>query len=231
MSWQRIGWHRQIAPCGEATSAASPARSRRFEYEAMLSDAGFDEISVTFHPPGRRRHATARSSRQFAPRERSRAHRIKRLRPDGPPGAARRLGPSRPSLRARERAEGDAATCAHLLEFDSVHSRWPRRVARPRRVRGRRHDDHVDARAEPGDVPWGELGVDVVLECSGRFRSAETLAPYLTRGARGGSGGAGQDAGALNVGARGERRPLRPALHDIVTGASCTRTASLRSSR
>jgi glyceraldehyde 3-phosphate dehydrogenase len=33
----------------------------------------------------------------------------------------------------------------------------------------------------PGDVPWDELGVDLVLECSGRFRTPETLAPYFER--------------------------------------------------
>src|SRR3954447_25787176 len=69
---------------------------------------------------------------------------------------------------------GDAATSAHLLTFDSVHGRWARDV--------RGDDDgllidgrlvgHSSERA-PGDVAWGEFGVDVVLECSGKFRTRD----------------------------------------------------------
>ena len=82
--------------------------------------------------------------------------------------------------------KGDAATSAHLLTFDSVHGRWD---ARCRGDGGRRWS--IDGAsvgysqvAEPGDVPWDEHGVDVVLECSGKFRTRETLEPYFERGVR-----------------------------------------------
>ena len=80
---------------------------------------------------------------------------------------------------------GDAATAAHLLCFDSVHGRWDRAAT---------GDDDtltVDGRAigyseagAPGDVPWADHGAEVVLECSGRFRTIESLTPYFERGVR-----------------------------------------------
>ena len=98
---------------------------------------------------------------------------------------------------------GDAATAAHLLEFDSVHGRWDRECAGRRATASR-----STARAlallrrtrRPASVPWGELGVDIVLECTGRFRTPETLAPYFERGVRKVIVAAPvKDDGALNV--------------------------------
>src|ERR1035438_6176609 len=71
---------------------------------------------------------------------------------------------------------GDASTAAHLLTFDSIHGRWSEDV------HGDGESLTIDGTmvgysgaAEPGDVPWGELGVEIVLECSGRFRTAAAL--------------------------------------------------------
>ena len=79
--------------------------------------------------------------------------------------------------------KGDAATAAHLLTFDSLHGRWPHDV------RGTDSQLTIDGQAlsysahgQPGDVPWAEYGVDLVLECSGKFRTPATLAPYLQAG-------------------------------------------------
>jgi glyceraldehyde 3-phosphate dehydrogenase len=139
---------------------------------------------------------------------------------------ALRAGWGRPDLRFLHVNElnGDAETCAHLLEFDSVHGRWPRQIA------ARDGALEVDGTpltltrsAEPGGVSWGELGVAVVLECSGRFRTPETLAPFFARGASKVVVAAPvKDAGALNVvlGVNDER--YDPDVHDIVTAASCT---------
>ena len=72
-------------------------------------------------------------------------------------------------------------------------------------------------------MPWGDLGVDVVLECSGRFRTPETLAPYFERGVRKVVVAAPvKHESALNVvmGVNDDR--YDPARHDIVTAASCT---------
>lgn len=67
--------------------------------------------------------------------------------------------------------EGDTATAAHLLTFDSVHGRWDRRVDASEdalAIDGR--SVAYSAVATPGDVPWASHGVDVILECSGEFQ-------------------------------------------------------------
>src|SRR4051794_35035916 len=67
---------------------------------------------------------------------------------------------------------GDAATAAHLLTFDSVHGRWDagHRGSGSELVVAGSTLSYSRA-TEPAEIPWGALGVDVVLECSGRFRS------------------------------------------------------------
>ena len=76
--------------------------------------------------------------------------------------------------------------------------------------------------ASPGKVDWAELGVDVVIESSGRFRTPETLQPYFDSGVRKVVVAAPVKEGALNVvmGCNDDR--YDPALHNLVTAASCT---------
>ena len=76
--------------------------------------------------------------------------------------------------------EGDAATSAHLLTFDSVHGRWPHDA------QGSGDALSIDAQtigytrfSEPGAVPWSDLGVEIVLECSGKFRTVRRPRPVL----------------------------------------------------
>jgi glyceraldehyde 3-phosphate dehydrogenase len=119
---------------------------------------------------------------------------------------------------------GGAETAAHLLVFDSVHGRWDRDV-RAEDGAVRIDGEHVGLsfHGRPGDVPWDELGVDVVLECTGAFRTPEKLAPYFERGVRKVVVAAPvKDERALNVvvGVNDDR--YDPATHDIVTAASCT---------
>jgi len=81
--------------------------------------------------------------------------------------------------------KGGAKTAAHLLEFDSVHGRWHTPVSAEDdtlTVNGRRLV--FSDRGEPGAVRWDNSGVDLVLECSGKFRTAEALRPYFERGVR-----------------------------------------------
>jgi glyceraldehyde 3-phosphate dehydrogenase len=120
--------------------------------------------------------------------------------------------------------KGGPATGAHLLEFDSVHGHWATPVSGDDEgfiVDGRRLG-WTDA-PEPGALDWGALGVDVVLECSGRFRSGPTLTPYLERGVRKVVVAAPvKDGSALNIviGVNDDR--YEPGAHSIVTAASCT---------
>jgi glyceraldehyde 3-phosphate dehydrogenase len=119
---------------------------------------------------------------------------------------------------------GDAETAAHLLTFDSVHGRWAHDV------RGAGDELAIDGstlsfsrHAAPGDVPWDAFDVDVVLECSGRFRTPEKLESYFERGVRKVVVAAPvKDERALNV-VVGVNDDLYDAgRHDIITAASCT---------
>lgn len=121
--------------------------------------------------------------------------------------------------------KGGAAACAHLLAFDSVQGRWRETIAADGEdavvVGGKRLS--FSAIAEPGSLPWGELGVDVVLECTGKFLTPEVLQGHLRRGARRVIVAAPvKDPGVLNVVVGVNHMLYEPAAHPIVTAASCT---------
>ena len=118
---------------------------------------------------------------------------------------------------------GDAATAAHLLAFDSIHGRFDRDAT------GAGEMLAIDGTplsfsciADPGAVPWDEHGVEVVLECTGRFRTREALAGYFMRGVRKVVVAAPVKSGALNVVVGVNHERYDPSAHDIVTAASCT---------
>jgi glyceraldehyde 3-phosphate dehydrogenase len=120
--------------------------------------------------------------------------------------------------------KGDAETAAHLLTFDSVHGRWSEDVqgdGDTLTVQGTALG--YSAAAEPGDVPWGDLGVEVVLECSGRFRTPESLDGYFRRGVRKVIVAAPVKGGdALNVVVGVNDHLYEPERHHVLTAASCT---------
>ena len=122
--------------------------------------------------------------------------------------------------------KGGAAACAHLLEFDSVQGRWrgPQIAAEGEEaVMVGRHRLSFSAAAQPGDIPWGDLGVDVVLDCTGKFLSPEALAGHLRRGAKRVIVAAPvKHASVLNVVVGVNHTEYDPARHPIVTAASCT---------
>jgi glyceraldehyde 3-phosphate dehydrogenase len=79
----------------------------------------------------------------------------------------------------------DVNTNAHLLKYDSTYGRFPGEVD------VRDGDIYVDgeklksyAERNPANLPWGELGVDIVLECTGFFRTKETASAHLEAGAK-----------------------------------------------
>ena len=77
-------------------------------------------------------------------------------------------------------AAGDAHTAAHLLAFDSVHGRWQQAVQANTRgfFVGSQPVSYSQEKA-PTAVPWREAGVELVLECSGKIKTPETLQPYF----------------------------------------------------
>jgi glyceraldehyde 3-phosphate dehydrogenase len=80
---------------------------------------------------------------------------------------------------------GDAATNAHLTKYDTAHGTFAGDVS----VEGgdlvvNGHRVKVFAERDPAKLPWAELGVDVVYECTGLFRSKETAGKHVTAGAK-----------------------------------------------
>ncbi len=127
---------------------------------------------------------------------------------------------------------GTAATAAHLLEFDSVHGRWQQQLSAS--VNDPSGFSVADQRIgysqekEPSAVPWQGAGVELVLECSGKFKTAETLGPYFeqigikrvivacpVKGVI-----AGEEA--LNIVYGINHQLYEPARHRLITAASCT---------
>jgi glyceraldehyde 3-phosphate dehydrogenase len=80
---------------------------------------------------------------------------------------------------------GSADMNALLLEFDSVHGRFPGAVmVADRHLKADGQDVAVLSEADPENLPWGDLGVDIVMECTGRFTKRETAAQHLDAGAK-----------------------------------------------
>lgn len=138
---------------------------------------------------------------------------------------ALRAGWGRPDLEfvhINEVAGGPEAA-SHLLVFDSVHGRWSRNVSASEQAIA--IDGKVlsfSAAPSPGSVDWRAAGVDIVLECSGRFRTSETLSPYFSAGVRKVIVAAPVKSGALNIVMGVNDHLYDPHVHHLVTAASCT---------
>lgn len=120
--------------------------------------------------------------------------------------------------------KGGPQVAAHLLEFDSVHGRWDRQPGATEEALAIDNTEiaFTDA-ATPDAVDWSEAGVDVVIECSGRFRTIDSLAGYFNRGVKKVVVAAPvKDDRALNVVLGVNDQLYDPARHDVVTAASCT---------
>jgi glyceraldehyde 3-phosphate dehydrogenase len=121
--------------------------------------------------------------------------------------------------------KGGAAATAHLLAFDSVQGKW-RADLRAEGEDTIRIDDRTlsfSSHATAAEIPWGELGVDVVLECTGKFLTPETLQGHLDRGAKRAIVAAPvKSGGVLNIVVGINHEAYDPARDRIVTAASCT---------
>ena len=121
--------------------------------------------------------------------------------------------------------KGGAAATAHLLAFDSVQGKWRERIEAEGDDAIRIGDRRLgfSSHATPGDIAWGDLGVDVVLECSGKFLTPETLQGHLDRGAKKVIVAAPvKTGGVLNIVVGINEHLYDPARDSIVTAASCT---------
>ena len=121
--------------------------------------------------------------------------------------------------------KGGAPATAHLLAFDSVQGKWRADIAAENdqtiRVDNRRLS--FSAQATSASIPWGDLGVDVVLECTGKFLTPETLEGHLRRGAKRVIVAAPvKTGGILNIVVGINHDRYDPARDHIITAASCT---------
>jgi len=121
----------------------------------------------------------------------------------------------------------DNATLAHLFEFDSTYGRYPGKVE----AKGE-EELVVDGKAiktfaepDPEKLPWGDLGVDLVMECTGRFRTHEDASKHMAAGAKRvllsapAKGDKGADA-TFVMGVNEDE--FDPENHKIISNASCT---------
>jgi len=119
---------------------------------------------------------------------------------------------------------GNAETNAHLTRYDTVHGKFPGTV----NVDGDRlvvNGDKIRACAErePAKLPWKELGVDVVLECTGIFRTKTKCQPHLAAGAKKVIISAPADKNECDATiVYGVNHKTLKSAHSVISNASCT---------
>jgi glyceraldehyde 3-phosphate dehydrogenase len=120
--------------------------------------------------------------------------------------------------------KGGVETAAHLLEFDTVHGRYPGAVTvdgDAMLIDGQRVS--FSGHPTPGGIDWTGLGVELVIESTGKFKTIEDIEPHLSRGAeRVVVACPVKSSGVLNVVMGCNDQLYDPAVHRIVTAASCT---------
>jgi len=118
---------------------------------------------------------------------------------------------------------GDANTNAHLTQYDTAHGRFPGTVSVDGDYLVVNGDKiRVLANRNPAELPWGELKVDVVLECTGFFTTKEKASAHLKGGAKKViiSAPGGKDVDATIV--YGVNHHVLKAEHTVISNASCT---------
>ena len=118
---------------------------------------------------------------------------------------------------------GNAETNAHLTRYDTAHGKFPGKV----HVEGEFmvvNGDRIQvcAKRNPAELPWKDLNVDVVLECTGLFTTKEKASAHLTAGAKKViiSAPGGKDVDATIV--FGVNHGTLKAAHTVISNASCT---------
>lgn len=118
--------------------------------------------------------------------------------------------------------KGDAATAAHLLEFDSVHGRWDRNIeVEDNRIYIEGKEILFTNAPEPSSIKLNNI--DIVVECSGKFKDKNSLQPYFDMGVPKVLVSAPVKCeGVLNVVYGVNDHEYNPLEHHLVTSASCT---------
>jgi glyceraldehyde-3-phosphate dehydrogenase (arsenate-transferring) len=118
---------------------------------------------------------------------------------------------------------GDSAAMAHLLEFDSVHGRWGREPGYD--------ESHIlldekrisySSEENPADVDWVGMGIDLVIECTGQFKTEADLQCYFDQGVKKVLVSAPVPDPAINIVYGINHHEYDAKKHHIITAASCT---------
>lgn len=118
---------------------------------------------------------------------------------------------------------GDAACHAHLLAFDSVHGHWDHQIKHTEnsitidnKRLGFTQNQSIEA------TPWGEMGIDFVIDCTGQFKTEAALQPYFDQGLKKVLVSAPVPEPAINIVYGINDDQYKAEQHSIVTAASCT---------
>ncbi len=118
----------------------------------------------------------------------------------------------------------DAKTLAHLLKYDSVHGKFKGTVeAKEGAIAVNGKEIKIFSERDPGKLPWKNLGVDIVMECTGLFLSTEKAQPHINAGAKKvilSAPAKGDDVKTFVYGVN--HNSYNPASDNIISNASCT---------
>ena len=117
----------------------------------------------------------------------------------------------------------DTKTNAHLLKYDTTYGRFPGEVeATPDELIVNGHRIKVLAQRDPAQIPWGDLGVEIVIESTGFFTDADKAAAHLRDGVKKVIISAPAKGEDLTIVLGVNENMYDPAQHHIVSNASCT---------
>ena len=114
-------------------------------------------------------------------------------------------------------------TLAHLLKYDSVHGRFPANVTAVKAgIKVGAKTLRVSSETDPRKLPWKKLGVDVVIESTGKFRKRDQAAMHLEAGARKVMISAPSPDADIMIVMGVNHKQFKKSKHDVVSTASCT---------
>ena len=117
----------------------------------------------------------------------------------------------------------DSKTLSHLLSYDSIHGKFRGEVeTKPNQLVVNGQSIQVLAEKDPKQLPWGKLGVDVVIESTGRFTNRESASQHLSAGAPRVVISAPGENADLTIVLGVNENTYDPKNHQIISNASCT---------
>ena len=118
---------------------------------------------------------------------------------------------------------GGPKVAAHLLKYDSTHGIFPGEViAKENSIVVNGKEIPFFSTKNPNDLPWGKLGVEIVLECTGAFKKKADLAPHFAQGAKKILVSAPFDEADLTCVYGINHESYDAKAHNIISNASCT---------